>query len=120
MKQTLLILTSAILVGCSMPKSNMETTPWIKSELVGMRFSLVAADQVEELIFAADQGVRATIGTEEAVTGPLMSWRLNPDGALVVWDDSTTLTLRKVKTFDGTVDVLRNGKPATYKKEATE
>ena len=64
--------------------------------------------------FQPDGNAPATLGTADAVAGPLMSWHLDSIGALIVRDENSNVTLQKVIRKGNVVEVLRNGKPATY------
>ncbi|MFC1452379.1 hypothetical protein ACFLSJ_03435 [Verrucomicrobiota bacterium] len=115
MKHVAAILLSAGLIGCAAQKARIQTAPWDKSEIVGHRFKLVATDQVEVFSFQTDGNVAATIGTPDAVAGPLMSWHLDSGGVLIVKDEETEIKLQKLYLKSNTVEVLRNAQPATYK-----
>jgi hypothetical protein len=77
----------------------------------------VATNQVEQLWFSDDGSVVATIGDLEWLCGPIFTWRLDPKGKLIVNDGKQRhATLQKIAAEGDTVEVLRNGKPATYKR----
>jgi len=96
------------------PYPSSKTSPWEKRELIGKRFDLVASNRVETFSFTNDGFVTATLGTPECITPPVMYWHFRPDGTLIVEDDSEQFRLQKVAFKRNTVEVLRNGRLATY------
>ena len=126
MKQILLVLVGVAVIGSSLAgasptnESPVKTSPWERSEIVDHTFELITTNQVEVFIFKTNGTVTATVGTQDALAGPVLAWLVTSNGILIVKDDSMQVTLQKVSFKTNIVEALRNGKPATYKVMKTE
>jgi len=62
----------------------------------GVELDLVDPERVQTFSFGNDHIVMCTFGTVDGdETGPAMSWRIDDDGTLVIFDDQSLLRLRK-------------------------
>jgi hypothetical protein len=117
MKIIVTILAAVLACGCYVPKQQATSTLWDKSEIIGYRLELLAADDQFESITLFPSGTATVVlGNENAIAGPLMFWHYDSSGTLVVKGEKPHVTLQNVKVKGNTVEVLRNGKAATYKR----
>jgi hypothetical protein len=85
-----------------------QDTDWNKIHLAGKRLALIDPVQVEELRFHAKGHVVATIGTGDALAGPIFYWTVK-NGILLVYENN-----------DASDIFLELGKPRVKAKPASD
>ena len=120
----ILILSAlALLLGCcgekSGPSNPERTERWQSEELTGHRYELTDGDIVQIFTFFKEGAVAATLGTKSGPqTGPLLTWKIDPGGVLVIQDSlgSTFFRIVKIRAMDGQVITEVAGETKTYRK----
>ena len=115
MKRAFAILIAAMISGCNTPQTPETPQAWNKSDIVDHEFVLISTNRIEQFMFGSNGIVLATLGTPTELCGVGLSWQLNRRGALIIHDESTAITLQKMRMGDERIEVLRNGEAATYR-----
>ncbi|NHZ83568.1 hypothetical protein F2P44_30510 [Massilia sp. CCM 8695] len=110
-------------------ETRFQTTDWHKISLPGKTLELIDPVKIEVLQFSADGYVSATIGTKEALAGPIFLWKIK-NGILLISEDndsSVATELSKPRIHGDPLSVLdqtlsvteKNGGEIQYKLSQT-
>ena len=99
-------------ISCAAPAGAAELR-WTRDFVLGLELILIDHGRIENFTFDSKRFVTATVGTKEALTGPIWEWRIRGNKLQIIdvsklWDEWTllrrdehTITVRRT---GGTVD----------------
>lgn len=81
----------------------------------GLYVSLVDENEIQDFSFGGDS-VSATLGTQDgAVCAPILTAHEVDEATLIIKDQGIEIKWDNIEITDSSINVTRNGKPATYK-----
>ena len=114
-------LISAIIVclsvcGCASTQI-VNTLPWDRTEVAGYYFTIIAKEQTETFRFKPNGSAITTIYNhiQPTICAPILPWFIDDSGVITIITKPDNITLKRVVRKNGSVEILRNGKPAQFK-----
>jgi len=74
-RKLLILLVSSALIACTQADEGSPTA-WESLQLPGKTLTLIDAKKLEVFPFSADGTTAATVGTQDAMAGPIFFWKI--------------------------------------------